>query len=263
MNVSGRTLFDDGLSEWLQVQFPNGFSDDAFDVSKLLKGFEEHMGREMADGRIPSKWTDTELQWDAICNALFDHYTATQSEQLAWMLVKLVSDRMHGQWRCTGNGGRRSDLEDWQSRHNWLFALKARLGVVDGWIRQNGEHAYSKHLFEALSNPVLGLSPKTDWWGLSKDVDSILLYQRLATSLELSVDGQWLLSVESALGVSLLSDAGVEAVQNWESHCQTLSRKSQKMWATTHPVALQTIVQFVQRHAYKAHAINRLLKGDA
>lgn len=263
MTVSGRTLFDDGLSEWLQTQFPNGFSDDVFDISKLLKGFEEHMGREMSDGRIPSKWTDTELQWDAICNALFDHHTATQTEQLAWMLVKLVSDRIHGQWRCIGNGGRRSELETWQRRQNWLFALRARLGVVDGWMRQNGEYAYSTHLFEALSNPVLLLlSPKTDWWDLPKDNDSTLQYQRLATSLGLSVDADWLLSVESVVGVSLLSDAGTEAIESWDAHFQNLSKKAQKMWATTDPVALQTIVQFVQRYAYKADVINRLWNGQ-
>ena len=155
------------IAAWLENVFPDGFSEDTFDISKLLKGFDQYMDREMSDGRIPSKWTDTELQWDPICNALFDHYSQTQTEQLAWMMLKMTSDRVHGQWRIAGNGGRRVKLDDWQNRRNWLFALKARLGVVDGWIRQNtnGKSSYSRFLFEGLSNPiVLLISPRATFW---------------------------------------------------------------------------------------------------
>ena len=117
-------------------------------------------------------------EWDSICTSLFDHASQTGDESLAWMLVKMVADRFHGQWRVEGNGGRVSALSDVQSREKWLFAVKARLGVVDGWLRQNGGRPYSRHLFEGnvKPNPVNGLS-QTQFVECRPDEDVLQLLQ--------------------------------------------------------------------------------------
>ena len=248
------------LDAWLTELFPQDFSDESFDIAKILKGFDEHMRREMADGRIPQKWTDTELQWDPICNALFDHYSQTNTERLAWMLVKMVADRSHGQWRITGNGGRVPALETLSNRNNWLFAIRARLGVVDGWIRQNNGVPYSKHLFEACSNPLLMLlSPKTTSW--NGVTDRSMLYARIVEILDMPISVQWLLDLETFLKVDLLSDEGLGVIQNIEMRWSGLSRKEQKVWGETNPLAVGSLVQHIQHYAFQAFQINRCFQG--
>ena len=205
------------LREWLDTIFPTGFRDDDFDTSKILTGLKEHMPREMKDVRIPLNWTETELQWDSICTSLFDHASQTKEESLAWMLLKMVADRFHGQWRIEQNGGRVSALSDVQSRERWLFAIRARLGVVDGWLRQNGGRPYSRHVFEAMSNPILlTVSPRRSLWDLDPDEDVLQFYDRLVEILNVPVSGEWLQSVDTLLNVPLLSDAGVQAVDELE-----------------------------------------------
>ena len=108
--------------------------------------------------------------------------------------------RFHGQWRVEGNGGRVSALSDVQSREKWLFAVKARLGVVDGWLRQNGGRPYSRHLFEAMSNPILlTVSPRRNLWDLDPDEDVLQFYDRLVDILNVPVSGEWLQSVDTLL----------------------------------------------------------------
>lgn len=248
------------LDAWLTALFPQGFSDESFEIAKILKGFDEHMQREMADGRIPQKWTDTELQWDPICNALFDHYSQTNTETLAWMLVKMVADRCHGQWRITGNGGRVPALEKLSDRNNWLFAIRARLGVVDGWIRQNKGEPYSKHLFEACSNPLLMLlSPKTNSW--NGVTDRPMLYARIVEILNLPVSAEWLLALETLLNVDLLSDEGLKVIPTIETRWSQLSKKEQKVWGETEPLAVATLLQYIQQYALQVFQINRCFQG--
>ena len=250
------------LQDWLDTIFPNGFRDDGFDTSKVLTGLKEHMPREMKDVRIPMNWTDTELQWDSICTSLFDHASQTGDESLAWMLVKMVADRFHGQWRVDGNGGRVSALSDVQSRERWLFAVKARLGVVDGWLRQNGGRPYSRHLFEAMSNPILlTVSPKRSLWNVDPNEDVLQLYSRLVEILNLPVSGEWLQSVDTLLKTPLLSDAGLEAVDTLQDAISTLPKRDQKRWKQSDPVAVQTILKHVQKQALCAYTINRCWSG--
>ena len=255
------------IAEWLENVFPRGFVEDDFDVSKLLKGFDEYMDKEMGDGRVPSKWTDTELQWDPICNALFDHYSQTLTEQLAWMMMKMISDRIHGQWRIQGNGGRRANLDDWQNRRNWLFALKARLGVVDGWIRQNGNGAsYSPFLFEGLSNPILLLiSPRSILWeddGVYGSTEpNVKVYHKIVEVLELPISAEWLVSMEDLLEIRIFSREGQEAIRDLKQIWSTFSEKQLKYWADTNPTAVQTLLSHLQYQAHQAHCINRCLMG--
>ena len=255
------------IAEWLGTVFPEVFSDDAFDISKLLQGFDDYMEREMADGRIPSKWTDTELQWDPICNALFEHYSQTQTETLAWMMLKMTSDRVHGQWRIQGNGGRRVKLDEWQNRRNWLFALKARLGVVDGWIRQNDSGAsYSRFLFEGLSNPiVLLISPRAIVWEedsvYGRTEPNLKVYQKIIEVLELPISTEWLVSMEDLLKVRMFSREGQETVCNLDQVWSTLSKKQLKYWSDTNPKAVQNLLSHLQYQVHQAHCINRCLTG--
>ena len=251
------SLYRVDLQTWLNQLFPTGFRDTDFDTSRLLTGFEEYMPREMKDVQIPMRWTETELQWDPICNVLFEHASQTEEESLAWMFIKMIADRIHGQWRIAGNGGRVSALSEFQPRANWLFAMKARLGVVDGWLRQNGRLPYSKHLFEALSNPVLmTLSPKRTLWNLDSDEDVAMFYERLVEILNLPVSGEWLKSVDGVLQVPLLSDAGFAGVEAMEESISTAPKREQKRWSKSDPVALQTILRHVQQQTFCAHAIN-------
>lgn len=250
------------LENWLQQVFPSSFSDDHFEIGKILSGFEEHMPREMKDSRIPMNWTETELQWDPICNALFDHASQTGGEQLAWMLVKLVADRIHGQWKVQGNGGRHSALSDLNSRGNWLFAIRARLGVVDGWLRQNGQEPYSRYLFEALSNPVfLNIAPKTTLWGLDNSNDATDLYDRLVDFMELPISSQWIQEVDTFIGTSILSDVGILKVTNLTVSFEAAPKRVQKRWNGSSLVAMQTILQAIQQQVYAAHSINQTLLG--
>ena len=245
------------LQEWLTQMFPTGFRDADFDIARILTGLEEHMPREMKDGRIPMSWTETELQWDSICNALFDHASRTGGEGLAWMLVKMIADRIHGQWRITGNGGRVSALSDLQTLENWLFAMRSRLGVVDGWLRQNNGTSYSKHVFAALSNPVLlTLSPRRKLWNLNPNEDMHTLYERLVELLNLPVSGEWLQSIETLIQAPLLSDAGVDKVNTLQESLAGASRKDKKRWLNSDPVALQTILTHVQQQTFCARTIN-------
>jgi len=258
MSISDQTT----LETWLLQVFPEPFSDDHFDIGKILSGFEEHMPREVKDSRIPMNWTETELQWDPICNGLFDHASQTGGEQLAWMLVKLVADRIHGQWKVQGNGGRHSALSDLKSRENWLFAIRARLGVVDGWLRQNGQEPYSRYLFEALSNPVLlNIAPKTTLWGLDIGNDATDLYDRLVEIMGLQISSQWLKSVELLIETSILSDLGVSKVTNLTATVETAPKREQKRWQGSSIVAMQTILQALQQQVYAAHIINQTLLG--
>ena len=250
------------LQEWLGEVFPTGFRDTDFDISRILTGLEEHMPREMKDARIPMNWTETELQWDSICNALFDHAAQTKNEGLAWMLVKMVADRIHGQWRIDGNGGRVSALSDVRARERWLFAIKARLGVVDGWLRQNGGSLYSKYIFEALSNAVLlTVSPKRRLWNLDPTEDVSMFYERLSEILNLPVSGEWLQSVETLIQAPLLSDAGAEKVNVLLDCISMASKRDQKRWKDSDPVAMQTILKHVQRQTFCAHTINLCLRS--
>lgn len=220
------------------------------------------MNREMNDSRIAMKWTETELQWDSICTALYNHASQSQTEALAWMYVKLVADRIHGQWRISGNGGRVSGLSDPKFQQNWLLAIKARLGVVDGWARQNGGAPYSKYLFEALSNPVLlNLSPKTSMWNPAKDEDCTLLYERLVSVLQLPVSVEWLKGVDQLLQCSILSDEAASKIVDFESMLNAASKKHRKQWQESDPKAVQTIVQYVQRNVSSAHFVNQCLLG--
>ena len=196
-------------------------------------------------------WTETELQWDPIWYSLFDHASQTGGEGLAWMFVKMISDRIHGQWRITGNGGRVSDLSVVQSRENWLFAMRARLGVVDGWLRQNGGRPYSKYLFEALSNPVLmTISPKRRLWNLEFDEDVQLFYERLVDVLNLPVSSEWLQSIDSLLQVSIFSDAGAQRVDDIQNAISQASKREHKRWSQSDPVALQTVLRHAQNKTF-------------
>ena len=251
------SLYREELQDWLSQTFPTGFRDADFDTSRILTGFQEHMFREMKDARIPMNWTDTELQWDSICNCLFDHASGTGDESLAWMLVKMVADRIHGQWRIDGNAGRVLDLSDVQSRDRWLFAIRARLGVVDGWLRQNSGKPYSRHVFEALSNPVLlTISPRRRLWNLDPDEDVGMLYDRLVEILNVPVSGEWLQSVETLLQIPLLSDAGIEGVSNLQTILSEAPKSEQKRWQGSDSAAIQTILRHVQQQTSCAHAIN-------
>jgi hypothetical protein len=252
------------LSDWLNQVFPNGFRDTDFDVSRILTGFEEHMPREIKDARIPMNWTETELQWDPICNSLFDHVSQTGEEALGWMFVKMISDRIHGQWRITGNGGRVSDLSVLQYRKNWLFAMRARLGVVDGWLRQNGSRPYSKYLFEALSNSVLmTISPKRRLWNLELEEDVQMFYGRLVDVLNLPVSSEWLQSIDSLLQVSVFSDVGVQRVDDIQSVISQASKREQKRWGQSDVVALQTVLRHAQQKTLTAHVINQCWIGES
>lgn len=256
------TCDEQSLESWLNQVFPVPFADAHFDIAKLLSGFEEHMAREIKDVRIPINWTETELQWDPICSALFDHASQTGGEQLAWMLVKLVADRIHGQWKVQGNGGRYSVLSDAQSRENWLFAIRARIGVVDGWLRQNGQGAYSRYLFEALSNPVLlNIAPKTTLWDLDGASDTKDLYDRLVDVMQLPVSSPWLREVDKVTGVSMLSELGQQKVADLTAVMETVPKRERKRWQGTSIVAMQTVLQDIQKQVYSAHIINRALLG--
>ena len=258
------TLNMKDLSDWLSQVFPSGFHDADFDISRILTGFEEQMTREIKDAQIPMKWTETELQWDPICNALFDHASQTGDEGLAWMFVKMIADRVHGQWRITDNGGRVSDLSVVQSRENWLFAMRARLGVVDGWLRQNGGRSYSKHVFEALSNPVLmTLSPRRRLWTLDLEEDVQMFYERLVNVLNLPVSSEWLQSMDSLLQVSIFSDAGVQRVDEIQKVISQASKSDQKRWGKSDPMALQTILRYAQQQTLSAHIINLCWRGES
>ena len=258
------TIFSTALSDWLTQVFPSGFRDGDFDYSRILTGFEEHMPREIKDVRIPMNWTETELQWDPICNSLFDHAVQTSGEGLAWMFVKMVSDRIHGQWRITGNGGRVSDLSIVKSRENWLFAMRARLGVVDGWLRQNGGRPYSKYLFEALSNPVLmTISPQRRLWNLDLEEDVQMFYKRLVEVLNLPVSSEWLQSIDSLLQVSIFSDDGIQKVNDIQGVISRASKSEQKRWGQSDAVALQTILCHAQQKTSMAYIINQCWRGES
>ena len=253
-----------GLSKWLTHVFPAGFHDADFDISRILTGFEEHMPREIKDERIPMRWTETELQWDPVCNALFDHVSQTGEESLAWMVVKMVADRIHGQWRIAGNGGRVSVLSDAKAQANWLFAMRARLGVVDGWLRQNQAQPYSRYLFEAISNPVLmTLSPRRKFWNLNLEDDVEMFYERLVTVLDLPVSSKWLQSIDSLLDVSTLSDSGILRVETMNQLLTNAPKSEQKKWSQSDPVALQTILKQVQQKTLSADLINRCWMGES
>ena len=84
------SIIDAELSDRLTQEFPDGFHDASFDISRILIGFEEHMPREIKDARIPMNWTETELQWDPICNALFDH--ASDGRRACLMFVEMISE---------------------------------------------------------------------------------------------------------------------------------------------------------------------------
>lgn len=250
------------LQTWLRQVFPQPFIDGHFDIGKILSGFEEHMPREMKDSKIPMNWTETELQWDPICNALFDHASQTGGEQLAWVLVKLVADRIHGQWKVQGNGGRHSALSDMKSRGNWLFAIRARLGVVDGWLRQNGQEPYSRYMFEALSNPVfLNIAPKTTLWGLGDGNDATDLYDRLVDIMQLPISSQWLQEVEALIEAPILSDLGVSKVTHLTAVVESAPKREQKRWKGSSMLAMQTILQSIQQQVYAAYIINQTLLG--
>ena len=243
------------LKNHLEQCFPDGVQPIQFDLGKLLKGLDEHMEREIEDGRIPQKWTDTELQWDSVCNGLFEHYTMSQGEQLAWLLLWLASDRCHGLWRIPGNGTRRPSLEKLKGWRNWSFALRARLGVVDGWIRRNQTQPYSKALFEGFANPLLMcMSPRTQLWNGAKS--QVSLYERVVGLYDLPVSAEWLGELDQMLNCAWLSDEGVTALQSLPKILADLPKKQRNAWGNTEPLAVQALLSPIQKDAMNAMEFN-------
>ena len=150
------------------------------------------------------------------------------------------------------------------SLEGWLFAMRARLGVVDGWLRQNGGVPYSKHLFEALLNPVLmTISPKRRLWNVELEEDVHMFYERLVDVLNLPVSSEWLQSIDSLLQVSIFSDAGVQRVDDIQGVISQASKREQKRWEQSDAVALQTVLRHAQQQTLMAHIVNQCWIGES
>ena len=137
------------LELWLRDLFPEGCQWLEFDIEPLTNGLDANLDREIKDSKMPFKWTETELQWESIINALYNHHCANHNEQLPWVMLWLLVERTNGLWRLEQAGGRTMGLQTISHWRSAMFCMRARLGVVDTWIKQQGGVAYSKWLYEA------------------------------------------------------------------------------------------------------------------
>ena len=108
---------------------------------------------------------------------------------------------------------------------------------------------------------LLTVSPKRRLWNLDPTEDVSMFYERLSEILNLPVSGQWLQSVETLIQAPLLSDTGAEKVNALLDCISMASKRDQKRWKDSDPVAMQTILKHVQRQTFCAHTINLCLRS--
>lgn len=249
------------LSSFLTEMFPSSTKLSEWNLEGLFKGLDTNLDREMKDGSIPSKWSDSELQWDPICTDLYAHASQTGSESLAWVLLLLVSDRCHGLWRIPRNGRRNNALTEMENWNRAMFAMRARLGVVDGWLRRNESTPYSQTLFEAFQNrAVCTLSPKTELWNNTL-TDRRPFYERLLEALRPSLNIEHLLLLEDSMTCSIFGDDGVQKIHQIEQIIQDLPKKQRKLWVDIDPIAIRTLVVPMQRDVEMAQTMNTAWKN--
>ena len=217
------------VASLLAEMFPSTTKLSEWNLEGLIKGLDTNLEREMTDGSIPSRWSDSELQWDPICNDLYEHANRTGTESLAWILLLLVSDRCHGLWRVPRNGHRNNAFMEMANWNRAMFAMRARLGVVDGWLRRNDSIPYSQILFQAFKNrAICALSPKTELWN-NTSIDRRAFNERLLDALQPSLNIEHVLLIEDSMGCSLFSDDGVQKMQQIDQIFKTCPRKAQVM----------------------------------
>jgi hypothetical protein len=249
------------LSILLTEMFPSTTKFSEWNVEGLLKGLDTNLEREMKDGSIPSKWSDSELQWDPICTDLYEHANQTGSESLAWVLLLLVADRCHGLWRVPRNGRRHNALIEMDNWNRAMFAMRARLGVVDGWLRRNDSKPYSQHVFQAFRNrAVCTLSPKTELWNNTL-MDRRPFNERMLDALQSPLNIDHFLLLEDSIGCSVFGDDGVQKIQQIESIIQGLPKKQRKLWTDIDPIAVRSLVVPMQQDVQMAQIINAAWKN--
>ena len=249
------------VANFLAEMFPSTTKLSEWNLEGLIKGLDTNLEREMTDGSIPGRWSDSELQWDPICNDLYEHANRTGTESLAWILLLLVSDRCHGLWRVPRNGHRNNTFVEMDNWNRAMFAMRARLGVVDGWLRRNDSTPYSQMLFQAFKNrAICTLSPKTELWN-NTSIDRRAFNERLLDALQPSLNIEHVLLIEDSMGCSLFSDDGVQKMQQIDQIVQNLPKKKGKLWTDIDPIAVRTLVVPMQRDVQLAHTINTTWKN--
>lgn len=248
------------LSMHLHSMFPTDVRLCDWPIEGLLKGLDTSLEREMKDGTIPEKWTVSELQWDPICNTLYEHVVQHDSEVLAWVLLWLISDRCHGLWRIPNNGTRHHGLTDLDNWNRLMFAMRARLGVVDGWLRRNESSPYTRDLFVAYTNVCLCMvSPKIDLWN-STGSDRTMINARILSRLHTPLNARHVQLFEEHFECSLFGDTGRQKILKLEEEIQGMPKMQQNMWADIDPIAFRTLVLSIQQDVHMAHMLNTVWK---